>query len=106
NYNNTADVASSDYTKWQVGAHSIALDPQFALVGQVVNLGTVSTSGSTLTDTGQNFTTAGIVAGRDFLQIVTTTGTAGTYGIATVGTTTLTTDIALGTGSSVTYQIT
>ncbi len=86
------------------GSHSVARNPGFASVGQYVNVGTVTTSGSTLTDTGAAFTN--VVPLRDFLYVRTSTGgTVGIYGITGNTSTTLTTDNALGTGSAVTYSI-
>lgn len=104
-YNNTNDVSAA--TQWQKGRNDISVAPSFANVAQVTGT-TATSSTTTLTDSGKNFTTAGVVAGRDFLYVISGTGaTAGIYGITAVGTTTLTTDISLGTISSGgTYQIT
>lgn len=105
-YNNTTDV-----TNWQKGANCIATAPAFTAVAQVLKSGTVTSGASNLTiaDTTQNFTTAGVVAGRDFFYLVSGTDvTAGIYGIVTVGTTTVVLDInptSSSTGSSIVYQI-
>ena len=104
-YNVTSEFASS--TAYPTDKHSFAVNPGFTL-GNVA--GTTATSSSTtLTDSGKNFTTAGVVAGRDFLHVLSGTGaTVGVYGIASVGTTTLTTDLTIGTssGGNLTYYIT
>lgn len=105
-FNNTANTSATDL--WPLGAHDIFVNPTFTSVAQVT--GTTATSATNvLTDSGKNFTSAGVVAGRDYLYVVSATGspTIGIYyGITSVGTTTLNTDNALGTGSAITYQIT
>lgn len=105
-FNNTTDIAS--LASWQKGPNDIAVNPQFVNISQVT--GTTATSvATTLTDSSKNFTTAGVVAGRDYLQIISGTGaTAGIYGITAVGTTTLTVDLSMGTSSAgnLVYQIT
>jgi len=58
---------------------------------------------TTFTDAGQNFTAAGVVAG-DYL-VVAAGAAAGVYNIDTVGTTSLTTDIAGAVASNIAYEI-
>lgn len=100
-YNNGTDV-----TNWTKGANDRALNPSFGNVGEVTGSGATSAS-STLTDGSKNFTTAGVVAGRDFLYVSSATGvTVGIYPITSVGTTTLDTGLSLGTGSNIVYSIT
>ncbi len=97
--NNTADV--SGFTK---GANDLALSPSFSSVGQYTGT-TATSSGSVLTDSGAAFTN--VVAGRDFLYVSAMTGGSGpgVYGITTKSATTITTDNALGSGTSITYSI-
>jgi len=105
-YNNTANIAATLSGAF-FGANDVtATNPSFTSVSQVT--GTTATSSTTiLTDSGKNFTTAGVVAGRDYLHVVSATGaTVGVYGITVVGTTTMTTDNTIGTGSAITYYIT
>ncbi len=102
-HNNTTDV-----TNWTKGANDSAVAPSFTSVGQVTGA-TATTSGSVLTQAGADFTASGVVAGRDYLYLVSGTGvTAGIYGITNVGTTTLTLDIAPGTNATAdkVFQIT
>lgn len=102
-YNNDTNVSN-----WTLGSNSITLDPSFSSVSQVTGT-TATTNGSVLTDSGKDFTALGVVAGRDYLHIKSGTGvTVGIYGISTVGTTTLTLDIAPGTDATAdkVYQIT
>lgn len=73
-------------------------------------LGTGATTGAgnlVLTDATQNFTTSGVVAGRDLVYVVSGTGvTAGIYRISTVGTTTLTLTTNPGSsGSAIVYRV-
>lgn len=100
-FNNT-----NNYSNFYTGQNDSAINPVFTNVSQVT--GTTATSATTvLTDSGKNFTTAGVVAGRDFLTVTSATGaTLGIYGITSVGTTTLTLDNTIGTGSAITYNIT
>jgi len=109
-YNNTTDV--TNITK---GDNDLALDPQFVSVGQVTGTtGAFTAANDRLVDTSKNFTTAGVVAGRDYLHIKSGTGvTAGIYGVASVATTTnpndtLVLDIAPGTNTTAdkVYQLT
>jgi len=109
-YNN-----GTDRTTWPVGDSDIALNPGFVGVGQVTGTAGAFTAGNDrLVDTSKNFTTAGVVAGRDFLFIVSGTGAAaGIYGISSVTTTTNPNDtlvLDLAPGTNVTadkvYQIT
>ncbi len=99
-FNNTADVSGISKN-----ANSIALDPQFASVGQYKHTGTVTSSASVMTDTGAAFTN--VVAGRDFLNVTAMTGGngPGIYGITNKSATTITTDNALGSGTGITYSI-
>lgn len=105
-YNNTADVSN-----WVKGPNSIALDPEFADVTQITGTGaTTGGSDNILTDATKDFTALGVVAGRDFVYLVSGTNTTvGKYGITSVGTTTLTLDLdpsSSSTGSDIVYQIT
>jgi hypothetical protein len=93
-YNNT-----TDRTNWLAGPNSTALNPTFTNVTQITDAtggyttGSCGASDNVFTVSGANFTTAGVVAGRDYLYISTTgsgTATVGIYSITTVGTTTLT----------------
>lgn len=109
-YNNTEDIdgcgATASCTTWQKGANDISTNPSFTSVGYVSGSGD-TTSGSVLTATGDNLST--IVAGRDYLYVSATTGgTQGFYGITAVDDTadTITTDIALGSGTGVSWQVT
>lgn len=106
-YNNDADVSAAG--QWQKGANDSAVNPSFTSAGQVT--GTNATiSSSTLTSSGADFTAAGVVAGRDFVYLVSGTAgpTFGIYGITAVGTTTLTLDIAPGNSATAdhVFQIT
>ena len=107
NYNNYYNNATN-YTNWNAGANDNTTNPSFTSVSAVT--GTTATSATTvLTDSGKNFTTAGVVAGRDFVDVTSGTGqTNGIYGITAVGTTTITLDNTIGTNSSndLTYNIT
>ena len=99
---------TANATNWTLGGNSISTTPTFSSVAEVSGA-TATTLGSVLTQAGANFTTSGVVAGRDFIYISAGTGvTAGVYGISTVGTTTLTLDIAPGTDATAdkTFQIT
>lgn len=92
-FNNTTDVSA-----WVKGANDISITPGFSISDVTGTNGT--TSGNILTSAGKDFTVLGVVAGRDFIYIVSGTGvTAGIYGITAVGTTTLTLDIAPGTSA-------
>jgi hypothetical protein len=106
NYNNYFNN-TADNTNWTKGGSDVAVSPAFADVTQIT--GSAASSATTvLTDATKNFTTAGVVAGRDYLYVTAMTGGSGVgiYDIITVGTTTLTSNLTLGTGSSITYQIT
>lgn len=93
-YDNTTDV-----TLWTKGDGDVAVNPGYAITD--VTGTTATTSGSVLTDSGKDFTALGVVAGRDFINIISGTGvTVGIYGITVVGTTTLTLDIAPGTDAT------
>lgn len=109
-YNNVYNC-TTDATNVTLGTGCIDLDPTFTDVTQVNNEGTV-TSGAAdniITDSTQDFTAEGVVAGRDYFYLVSgTNSTVGMYGITAVGTTTLTLDLdpsSAGTGSSIVYQI-
>lgn len=113
--NNTNDVSSA--AQWQKGPSDTAVAPSFASVGQVTGTtGKFTAGNSILIDTSQNFTTAGVVAGRDFLYITGGTGVTNSgmcVGITSITTTTnpndtLNLDIAQGTNTTAdkTYQIT
>ena len=94
-FNNT-----TDRTNWAAGVSSITTTPAFTNVTQVTGA-TATTSGSVLTQSGADFVTAGVTAGRDFIRLVSGTGiTAGIYGITIVTATTLTLDIAPGTDAT------
>ncbi len=101
-FGNTADGSN-----WTLSSYDITTDPQFTNTAQKTGTGATS-SGSVLTDGSATFTSGiPVVAGRDFLYIVSGSGvTAGYYGITTVSATTITADSSLGTGSSIVYQIT
>lgn len=102
-FNNTTDV-----TNWLKSPTDLALAPQFTSVTEVTGT-TATTSGSTLTDAGASFITAGVVANQDFLHVVSGTGvTVACYLITARTATTLTTNNALGTSSAgnVVYWIT
>lgn len=101
-YNNTTNA-----TNWPLGRGTITTDPGLTGVSQVTGT-TATTSGSVLTDASKDFTAAGVVAGRDYIYVVSGTGvTVGIYGITNVGTTTLTLDSAPGTSATAdkVYQI-
>lgn len=98
-FNNTSDV-----TFWTKDPTDLALNPTFAGASQLTNIGTVSTSGTTLTDTGAAF---GVTDNVDYLHVTASTGgTVGCYLITGHTATTLTVNNALGTGSAVTYFVT
>jgi hypothetical protein len=96
-------------TNWTAGQDRLtAVDPMFNNVHQITGTA-ATTSGAVLTDASKDFTALGVIAGRDYIYITGGTGvTAGYYGISTVGTTTLTLDIAPGDSAVAdkTYQIT
>jgi len=109
-YNNTTDA-----TNIAKGAHSLALDPQFASVSQITGTaGKFRAGNDALIDTTKNFSTLGVVAGRDCVYIKTGTGiTAGIYGVSSIATTTnpndtLVLDVAPGTNTTAdkSYQLT
>ena len=105
-YNNGTNV-----TNVTNGANTITLNPTFSDLTEVNNVGTVTAGAADniITDSGQNFTTAGVVAGRDYFYLVSGTNcTAGMYGITSVGTTTVTLDLdptSSSTGSNIVYRI-
>ena len=108
-YNNGTNTLNIDHKP-----HDLLVNPQFANVHQLVNTGTVTAGASdlTLTDTGQNFSS--VVAGSDFIDIISGVNvTTGTYGIVTVAPGADTTKIVLdldptpsSTGSSIVYSLT
>ena len=108
-YNNGTNTLNIDHKP-----HDLFVNPQFANVHQLVNTGTVTAGASdlTLTDTGQNFSS--VVAGSDFIDIISGVNvTTGTYGIVTVAPGADTTKIVLdldptpsSTGSSIVYSLT
>lgn len=99
--NNTTDV-----TNWVKGPSDIATNPTFTSVAQVTGT-TATTAAGVLTDNSADF--SNVVAGRDFIYIISGTGvTAGVYGITAATLHTVTPDLAPGnnaTGDKV-YQIT
>jgi hypothetical protein len=103
-YNNDTDV-----TNWTKGIGASAVNPSFTSAGQVTG-SNATISGSVLTSSGADFTASGVVAGRDYVYLVSGTAgpTFGIYGITVVGTTTLTLDIAPGNSATAdhVYQIT
>jgi hypothetical protein len=102
-YNNDTNA-----TNWTLGSNSITSNPSFSSVSQVTGT-TATTTGFSFIDSGKDFTALGVVAGRDYIRIVSGTGvTAGMYGISTVGTTTLTLDLAPGSSAVAdkSYEIT
>lgn len=102
NYNcfNNCTTARTNIT---AGANSITLNPTFTSVGQYTGT-TATSSGTTLTDSGASF--ANVVAGRDFLYVSASSGNTGLFGITGGnGSTTVTTDNSLGTGTAITYSI-
>lgn len=105
-YNNDTDV-----TSWIKGSNCQSVDPEFTNIDQITGSGATSgLSDNILTDGTKDFTALGVVAGRDFIYLISGTNTTvGIYGITTVGTTTLTLDLdpsTGGTGSDIVYQIT
>lgn len=97
-FNNTTDVLN-----WTKGPNDVALDPLFMNARQVTGSSGV-VSGSTLTDSGANF--SNVVDGQDFVYIISGTGvTAGQYLINSHTTTVLTLNSAPGgAGSNIVYQ--
>ena len=94
-------------TTGELGGILDATSGQFAftqIAGTTVTQGSAgSFSGTTFTDGGQNFTTDGVMPGH-FL-VVQSGASKGVYTIHSVGTTTLTTDLAGATSSNLTYEI-
>lgn len=114
-YNNTSDVDAA--ANWQKGAHDIALTPAFGGLTQVTGTaGKFAAGNSILIDTSKNFSTLGVVAGRDYVYISGGTGVTNNLmcvGITSISTTTnpndtLNLNIAQGTDTTAdkTYQIT
>lgn len=103
-FNNT-----TNYSTFTAGANDITTTPSLSGVSQlVVTTATTANSPNTLTKTGANFITNGVTAGRDFVNITSTGGTAGIYGISSVDSETqLTLDLAPGASAgNVSAQIT
>jgi len=102
--NNTTNA-----TNWTLGPSSVTTAPGFTSVSQVVvTTATTANAPNTLTKAGATFITSGVVAGRDYVNITSTGGTAGIYGIVSVDSETqLTLDLAPGASSgNVSAQIT
>lgn len=100
-YNNN----TTDTSNWTKGANDVTTAPVFLNVLQLTGTGATSSS-STLTDSGASFN-GKINDNIDFLTITSGTGvTAGKYLITGHTNTTLTTDLSLGSGSSIAYQVT
>lgn len=79
-FNNT-----TNRTNISAGGSDFAADPGFKNVAQVtVTTATTSNTGNTLTKAGATFSTSGVVAGRDFVYISSTSGTVGLYTISSV----------------------
>jgi hypothetical protein len=92
-YNNT-----TDRTNIQTGSHSVALAPTFTSAAQLSG-STATTSSSTLTQSGGDFST--VTDGADSIRIVSGTGvTAGLYPITSHTSTTVTSSIAFGTDAT------
>lgn len=93
-FNNTANVNAA--TNWQIGPNSISVNPAFTNVSQVTGTtGAFTAANNILVDTTQNFVSAGVVAGRDYVYIISGTGltNSGMYvGITSITTTTNTND--------------
>lgn len=98
-YNNYFNNAT-DVTRWQKGTTSLAFNPDFALVGSVVITAATTTSApNQLTKAGETFITKGVVAGRDFVNI--TSSSLGIFGIVSVDSETqLTLDLAPGNNTA------
>ncbi len=98
---------TSDSSNWPLASTSVTgTDPAFTSVAQVTDTGATS-SGAVLTASGAK-DLSGVVAGRDYIYVASGTGvTAGIYDIASVndGADTVTSNITLGTGSSITWSI-
>jgi hypothetical protein len=96
-FNNTTPTANIT-----TGHNDLAVDPQFTnAITRYYTLATTSNTGNTFVLAGANFTGDGIVAGRDYLYISSTSGTAGIYGILSVDSATqLTLDLAPGASSN------
>ncbi len=109
-FNNT-----TDNTNWYKGPNDQAVNPSFASVSQITGTaGKFTAANDRIVDTTKNFTTLGVVAGRDCIYIVSGTGvTAGIYGVSSIATTTnpndtLVLDLAPGTSTTAdkVYQLT
>lgn len=109
-FNNDTDVSG-----WQKGVNDIAVNPSFVSVTQITGTaGTFTAANDRLVDTSKDFSTLGVVGGRDAVYIISGTGvTAGIYGVASLATTTnpndtLVLDLAPGTNTTTNkvYQLT
>lgn len=100
-FNNTSNTSN-----FSLDPTDLTINPTFTSVGQLANVGTVSTSGSVLTDTGANFN-GNITDNVDFIHVdVNTGGSIGIFPIISHTNTTITVSInTLGTGTGTTYRI-
>lgn len=98
-FNNSADVS-----RWNKDNTSIALDPQFAGVGQIV--GSNATSNGTLIN-DPTLTLSGIIPNQDFCLVIGSSVVPGQYLITAFTANTLTLSPAIGSSlAPVSYQIT
>jgi len=82
-YNNTNDISVANH--WQKGKNTLAVNPQFDSVTQIVGTTATTTAGDHLVQAGATFITSGVTAGRDAVLINSGTGvTAGYYPITSV----------------------
>ena len=103
-YGNTTDVST-----WVKDPTDTAVNPSFASVSVVSGTTATTAASNQLRQAGATFQSSGVVAGRDYVYIVSgTLVTAGVYGILTVDSETqLTLDITLAAnGTSVVWAIT
>lgn len=104
-FNNTANGANIS-----IMSGDVTLDPQFTNVGQVTGATATTTAGNHLVQAGATFVTSGVVAGRDYVYVISGTGvTAGVYGILSVDSETqITADITLAANATAdkVFQIT
>lgn len=106
NYENYNDFFNNqtDRVNLSTGPNSIAVTPQFVNASQITGTNG-STSGSVLTDATKDFSV--VVDTFTYLRVSNSTGgTLGQYQITSHTGTTITTNNALGTGSSVIYTVT
>lgn len=98
---------ATDAVNWTLGANeTTGTNPGFVSLAQLFGIGSATSSTTTLTDTGANFST--VVDNRDFVNILSGTGiTPAQYLIVAHTNTTLTLEQSAGaTGSAISYQIT